>query len=1057
VNRLESYWFARHAKPLIFLILTIAAVGGYLAFTIPVSVFPPTNFPRIVLAVDNGVMPIDQMMVTVTRPLEEAVNSVPGLEEVRSNTSRGSAEIDLFFNWGVDMFQTLQYVSAAISRVQPELPPTAAIDTRRMTFASFPIIGYSLTSDSVPQTELWQMATYEIKPRLNRLNGVAGVIVLGGQQPEFHIQPDPARLVNAGVTVTDILDAIKRTNTIDSPGLFEQNHQLVLGLISGQVRTPEQIAAIVVKTTVAGIPVRVGDLGQVVAGVKPVYTIVTAGGKPAVLLNINRQPDSNTLEVANEAHDEVAKIQSTLPRGVKIEPFYDQSQLVSDSIKSVRDAILLGVVLASVILVVFLHDWGTSVVAGLVIPVTILITFVVLKVLGENFDLMTLGGLAAAVGLVIDDAIVVVENIVLHRDAGQGKLQAIRSALAEITVPLIGSTVTPVVVFLPLISITGVTGVFFRALAITLGVALFTSLALALTWTPTLSSYFIKKHRDAPDIEANPDENPEENPDEEETVARLLAAEEASIGPRFRRIIEFHQRWLRRAVDKPLWLAGLSALLIASSYLCYRFSGNDLLPEMDEGDFTVDYLTPAGSSLSETNRMVLHMEQIVNSVPEVESSSRRTGSELGPAAVTEANRGDILVKLKKSRSRNIDEIMEEVRGKITAQEPAVKIEFVQLLQDMIGDLVGEREPIQIKLFSQNAAEGEQWGPKIADEIKKIPGVVDVLDGVENTISGPAISFQIDPAVAARAGFTPEEVETDVAAMVQGEPATTPVISSDRVYTLRVRFPQNGRASVEAVRDTVLTSSTGHTATLGALATVTEVPGQTEIHRENLLRVVMVTARLEGTDLGSAMSAVQKAVNGLHVPASIRVVYGGTYQEERKSFRDLVFVLVLAVVLVFIVLLFEFGVFAAPMAILASALLSTSGVFIALVITRTTFNVSSFMGMIMVVGIVAKNGILLLDAEHRVRATGASVEEAMLQASRRRLRPIVMTALATIAGMLPLAFAIGAGSQMLQPLAIAVIGGVLISMLLSLIITPAVYFFITRSQDKPAPVRETLSV
>jgi multidrug efflux pump subunit AcrB len=591
-------------------------------------------------------------------------------------------------------------------------------------------------------------------------------------------------------------------------------------------------------------------------------------------------------------------------------------------------------------------------------------------------------------------------------------------------------------------------------LAVTLGVSLFTSLALALTWTPTLSSYFIRKHKDEPESR---DKDNYGDVDEEESLAKLLAAEEASLGPRFRKIIDFHQRWLRRALARPLWLAGLSVVLIASAYVCYRFSGNDLLPEMDEGDFTVDYLTPAGSSLSETNRMVQHLEEIIKTIPEVESSSRRTGAELGPAAVTEANRGDILVKLKKDRKRGIDLIMEDVRGKIAEEEPGVQVEFVQILQDMIGDLMGEREPIQIKLFSQNPAETEQWAPKVADAIRKLPGVVDVFDGIENTISGPALSFQVDPAVASRAGFTPEEIATDVSALVQGEPATTPVISNDRVYTIRIRFPQNNRISVDTVRDTVLASSSGRTATLGSLATITELPGQTEIHRENLLRVVMVTGRLEGTDLGSAVTAVQKTVSGLHLPPGIRVDYGGTYKEEQKSFRDLVFVLMLAIILVFIVLLFEFGSFAAPLAILASALLSTSGVFIALLITRTTFNVSSFMGMIMVVGIVAKNGILLLDADQRIRATGASAEEAMLQASRRRLRPIVMTALATMAGMLPLAFAIGAGSQMLQPLAIAVIGGILISMVLSLIITPAVHFYLGHKEENLAPVREEMPV
>jgi CzcA family heavy metal efflux pump len=1041
----SSYWFARRSKPLIFLILTVAALGAYLAFTIPVSVFPTTNFPRIVLAVENGVMPIDQMMVTVTRPIEEAVNSVPGLEEVRSTTSRGSAEINLFFNWSVDMFQTLQYVNAAISRVQPELPATVSIDTRRMTFATFPIMGYSLTSDSVPQTQLWEMATYEIKPRLNRLDGVSTVIVQGGQQPEFHIEPDPAKLLSAGVTVTDILDAIRRTNVIDSPGLFERNHRLVLGLVSGQVRTPEQIASVVIKTTPSGIPVRIGDLANVAPGVKPVYTIVSANGKPAVLLNITRQPDSNTMEVAGEVHNAIAAIRKSLPPGIDIRPFYDQSIVVGESIKSVRDAILIGLVLASIILVVFLRDWGTSVVAGLVIPVTVLITFVVLKILGQTFNLMTLGGLAAAVGLVIDDAIVVVENVVLHCDAGQGRLQAIRSALREITVPLIGSTVTPIVVFLPLISITGVTGTFFRALALTMGVSLLTSLVLALTWTPTLSSYFIHKH--------GPEE--ESPASEQDSFEQLLAAEEATLGSFFRKIVDFHQRWLRRALEKPWWLVGLSAILIVSSYVCYHFSGSDLMPEMDEGAFTLDYWTPPGSALSETNRMVLHIEQIARSVPEVASTSRRTGAELGPAAVTEATRGDILIMLKQDRKRGIDDVIEDIRQKVVAQEPAVRVEFVQILQDMIGDLTGEPEPVQVKLFSQNPAELESWAPKVADAIRQIDGVVDVLDGIENTISGPAVTFQVDPAIVSRAGFTPEEVAIDASAILEGEPAATPVVSNDRVYTVRVRFPADKRSSLENIGDTLLASASGRTATLGALAKITELPPQTEIRRENLLRDVTVTGRTEGIDLGSAIDAVQKKVNGLHLPSTIRVDYGGTYKQQQKSFRDLIFVLALAIVLVFIVLLFEFRTFAAPVAILASALLSTSGVFLVLIITRTTFNVSSFMGMIMVIGIVAKNGILLLDADQKIRATGARAEEAMLQASRRRLRPIVMTALATVAGMLPLAFALGAGSQMLQPLAIAVIGGILISMVLSLIITPAVHFYLSHEEKGVRTGRETV--
>jgi CzcA family heavy metal efflux pump len=1036
---LGQHWIAQHSRPVIFLILTLALLGAYLAFTIPVSVFPTTDFPRVLIAVDNGVMPIDQMMVTVTRPIEEAVNSVPGLLTVRSTTSRGSAEIDLFFRWNVDMFQTLQYVNAAISRAQPELPPTTKIEAHRLTFAAFPVIGYSLTSANMPQTRLWEMATYEMKPRLNRLEGVSTVIVQGGQEPEFQIIPDPAKLLTAGVTVSDILDAVRRTNLIDSPGLLERNHELYLGLVSGQVRTPEEIANTVIKNTPAGIPVRVGDISTVAPGVKPVYTVVTANGQPAVLLNINRQPDGNTMQVAQEVHDEIARIRKTLPPGVEIQPFYDQSIIVGESIGSVRDAILLGLILASIILVVFLRDWGTSLVAGLVIPVTVLVTFIALKLMGQTFNLMTLGGLAAAVGLVIDDAIVVVENIVLHRDAGQTRLEAIRRALKEITLPLVGSTITPVVVFIPLIVITGVTGVFFRALAVTMTVSLFTSLALALTWTPNLSQYFIKGGK-------------ESDVSEGDEAAKLQAAEEKHLSGFFLRVINFHERWLRRALQRPLMLALFSVALIVVSYVCFNYSDTDLLPAMDEGGFVLDYLMPAGSSLAETNRVVSHIEKMLRETPEVESTSRRTGLQLGLAAVTEANTGDLTVKLKAKRSRDIDDIIAGLRTQIAEQEPAVEVEFTQVLQDMIGDLTSAPEEVQIKLFSQDAKQLEDWAPKVADAIHEVRGVVDLRNGIEDTISGPAVTFQVDPSVAARAGFTTEEIAVDASAILEGEPAATPVVTNDRAYTLRVRFPAANRVSLEAMRDTLLVSSTGHTATLGALASVVENPGQTEIRRENLQRDVVVTARLEGRGLGSGMADVQRVVAGLHVPVGIRVEYGGKYEEQQRSFRDLSMVLILAILLLFIVLMFEFGTFGAPIAILSSALLSTSGVFIALLITRTTFNISSFMGMIMVIGIVAKNGILLLDADQKMRALGMPAESAMLQAARRRLRPIVMTALATVAGMLPLAFAIGAGSQMLQPLAIAVIGGVLISMVLSLIITPAVYFYLSGKSESAAEER-----
>ena len=1009
------HWSARHGKSIIFVILALVAVGIYLALTIPVAVFPDTNFPRIVVGVDNGVFPIDQMLVTVTKPLEDAVNIVPGLDHLYSITSRGTAEIDLFFSWNVDMHRTLELVNAALARVQTELPSTAKITANRLTFAAFPIMGYSLTSDKIPQTTLWEMATYDIKPRLNRQTGVSSVVVQGGQVPEFQVQPDPAKLVQAGITIPNILDAISRSNMIDSPGLIEANHQLVLSLVSGQTRNPEEIGNIVVRTTPAGAPIRIADISTVSPSVMPVYTVVTANAKPAVLLNILRQPDSNTVVVANAVKAEIEALKKDLPKGVELRPFYDQSLIVTESMKSVRDAILLGLILASLIMVLFLRDWGTSLVAGLVIPATIGVTFIALALMGQSFNLMTLGGLAAAVGLVIDNAIVVVENIVMHRDSGQSRAEAIRSAIREIRAPLVGSTITPIVVFLPLILITGVTGVFFRALAVTVGMALLTSLALSLTWTPTLSHYFLRSRSGR-------------RPEEHHSV------------PPF--VMNAYARVLKIALDHKLAMAVFSLLLIGGSWWCYNHTGSDLLPAMDEGGFIVDYIMPAGSSLEETNRVITHVEKILRATPEVENTSRRTGLQLGLAQVTEANTGDISVKLKADRKRTGDEVIADVRAKIREKEPVLDVEFPQLLQDMIGDLTSAPEPVVIKLFSQDPVLLEQWATSVGDTIKKVPGVVDVLNGIENTISGPATVFNMDQVMTARAGFSPQEVELDASAILQGEPASAPVVVNDRSYTIRVRFPEATRKTLDTIRQTMLISGTGKTATIGSLASIVEIPGQTEIRRDDLQRNVQVTARFEGMNLGDGMKKVQAAIDDMKVPPSIRVQYGGQYEEQQKSFRDLLVVLALAVVLVFVVLLFEFGDFATPIAILSSALLSTCGVFAALLATGTTFNLSSFMGLIMVIGIVAKNGILLLDADQRFRAAGLPAEESMIRAGERRLRPILMTALATVAGMLPLAFAFGAGSQMLRPLAIAVIGGILASMVLSLIVTPAVHYYIS---------------
>jgi CzcA family heavy metal efflux pump len=1017
----SEFWLSRSVRTIIFFAVALTAAGIYAFFRVPIAVFPETNFPRIVIDVDNGVMPVEQMQVIITKPIEDAVESVPGLVTVRSTTSRGSAEVSLFFDWSVNMFQTLQVVDAALSKVQQSLPATAKITTNRLTFATFPILGYSLTSDTVSQSALWELATYVLKPPLNRVDGVSTVTIQGGQVPEFHVVPNLAKMQAAGVTILDLTNAIRASNIIDSPGLYEQDHQLVLALVGAQVHDIDGLEQLTVKTTPTGAPVHVADVAGVVAAPMPQYTVVTANGKPAVLLNLMRQPNSNTVGVADAVAAQIEQLRVKLPKGVKLEPFYDQSPIVRESIRSVRDAIVIGLLLACVVLFLFLRDWRSSVIAGLVIPVTVAATVLVLWVIGQSFNLMTLGGLAAAIGLVIDDAIVVVENIVLHRDSGEGPIDAIRKALHEISRPLIGSTITPVVVFLPLIVVTGVTGSFFRALAITMTVSLLTSLVLAVSWTPALALLLLK--------EGSGDSAEKES--------------HAEPGGVFGRIMGWHQKILDWSLSRPVWLGVACLVLAAGTFFTYRSLGSDLLPEMDEGGFIVDYVTPAGSSIESTNRILNHVEEILRKAPEVESTSRRTGIQMGLAAVTEANAGDFTVKLKNDRSRGIDDIIADVRAEIKRTEPELDVEFMQVLQDNINDLSNAPEPIQIKLFNADPALLNDVADRVGNEIKKIPGVVDVENGIDNTLSGPATNFAVNPALAARLGFTPTEVAEDATSIMDGVAVNDPLVANGRPYTIRVRLGDETRQSLDAIKDTVFNSSSGHFASLGSMADITKLPPQNEIRRENLQRLVVVTAQLEGSDLGSAITQVQAHVAAMHLPASVRVEYGGTYQEQQKSFADLLRVLLLALVLVFGVLLAEFRNFAAPFAILISSVLSISGVVVALLVTGKSFNVASFMGLIMVIGIVAKNGILLLDADERFRAEGANARTAMMMAAKRRLRPILMTALAAMTGMLPLALAIGSGSQMLQPLAIAVIGGVAISILLSLVVTPVVYNILTR--------------
>ena len=1025
------------SRAVVVLVGLLCAAGVYAALQLPVAIFPQTDFPRVVIIIDDGVVPAPQVLVSVTRPIEEAMNGIPGVVRIRSTTQRGGCDISLFFDWSVDVIESLQMVQERLAQMASSLPTGASIRrVDRLTFAVFPVAGYSMTSDTRDPAGLRDLATYVVRPRLTRLPGVAAVAVAGGETREFHITVDPIRLVARGVSLEQVVDAVNKANVIASPGLIEENHQLELALVSGQAKKAEELSPIVV-SVVNNPPVTLADVATIGEGVAPNYTKVTADGHPAVLLNITRQPDANTVDVVDEVKAELGAIRAQLPRDVKVAPYYDQSLLVRASIKSVRDSILIGLLLSVAILFGFLRNVGTTFVAILVIPVTVLATFLAMWLAGLSFDLMTLGGVAAAIGLVIDDAIVVVENIYTHRARGESRHDAVQRAVSEITIPIIGSTVTPVVVFLPLTLLTGVTGVFFRSLALTMAVALLTSLVLALSFTPVLAERFIK-----PKPRRTVDEDSLSGLDLEGNLSAEEREEGREQGRLLRGIVARYEWLLGRALDNRAAVMVVCAAVLAVSYLVYRNLGSEFLPEFDEGAFVLDYFTPPGTSLTETDRILKHVEQMLTDTPEVESYSRRTGLQLG-LFITEPNTGDFLVKLKPGRKRTTEEVKDDLRIEIASKEPGLsRVELPGILGDLIGDLTSEPQPVEIKLFSEDANALHQKAAEIEEVIKKIPGIVDTFDGV--TISGPAITFKVDPQRAAQLGVNATDVANTVTTAMTGD-ATSVILQQDRLISVRVVLPKEARESLDALRALQIRSPAKNTLfRLEQVADVEYDKGQAEISRDGLRQTVGVTARLEGLDLGSAISTIQATLaKDVKLPPGMTLEYGGLYREQQASFREMTMALGLAIALVFVTLLIEFRSFAHPAAIVTGAILALSGVLVALLITHTTLNVVSYMGMIMVVGIVAKNGILMLDAVEDHLTAGDTLREALLRSGRRRFRPVLMTSLAAMLGMMPLALALGEGAEMLQALAIAVIGGLMVALLLSLIVTPAVYAMLRR--------------
>jgi multidrug efflux pump subunit AcrB len=1002
----------RHARSIVLVAIAMAAAGAFSATSLPVGLFPQVSFPRVVVDLDAGSRPADQTALLVTRPVEEAIRTVPGVLDVRSASSRGAAQISVDFGWGRNMVSSTLLVDAAISQILPNLPPGTGYNVRRMDPTVFPIISYALLSDTVSPVALHDLAQYQIVPLLSSIAGLARVNVQGGETAEVEVLADPHRLAGYALSMTDLSDALAKGNVLQAVGQLQDNHKLYLVTADHSIGKTDAVGDVVVRSDPAGV-VRVRDVATVQDGVVPQWIRVVEDGKPAVLFNVYEQPDGNAVRIAGAVRAKLASFK--LPAGVRMVNWYDQSELVTQSAGSVRDAVLIGLVLAAFVLILFLRSWRVTLIAVLVVPATLASAVLVLSLLGLSFNIMTLGGIAAAVGLLIDDVIVMVEHIARRAGAPpvSGNLvgtSAVLPASREFLRPLTGSSLATLIVFLPLSFLSGVTGAFSQALSITMAAALAISFLMTAFVVPVLAHALVDFDR-WQDPAAGPNAG---NSWMARQHARLLDA-------------LFARPWLFILVLVPL---------LAVGWFAYNAVPTGFMPAVDEGGFVMDYYTPAGTSLTETGREVAEIDAMLAATPEVATFSRRLGTGLG-SDLGESYHGDYFVRLKPNHARSTPAVMAAVLAEVQAKVPGVEVELAQLMEDLIGDLTAVPQPIEVKLYATDPAVLIPQAEKVAAAISKVDGVVEVKSGVK--LAGDALDLRIDPVRAGIEGVTPDDVSRAVDTALTGAVATQ-LPQTTKTIGVRVRLPDALRLRQTTLAEMPIRAADGHVFPLQRVARLVPVTGQPEISRDNLQPMIAVTGRIERRGIGAAVGDVQHVLTqpGL-LEAGVRYELGGLYQQQQIAFAGLARVFVAALVAEFILLLFLYERLWLPVIIITCSLLSTTAVFTALWVTGVELNITALMGMTMIIGIGTEMAIFYV-SEFTELALHMEPRRALREASRNRLRPIAMTTLAAILTLLPLALALGQGSAIQQPLAISIIAGLLLQFPLVLLVMPVLISF-----------------
>lgn len=980
-------------------ILVFVLIGGIFSLmNIQSGLFPDITFPKIKIIAEAGQQPADKMMVSVTVPLENSIKKVQNLMLLRSTTSRGSCEISAFMDWNSDVDLGKQRIESQINAIKQDLPQGIDITVEKMNPSILPVMGYSLEGNAKSQIELRQIAEYTVKPFLSRIQGVSEVAITGGKTKEYHILLDPVKMSNLGITPQAVSTALSESNLITSNGYVADYNRLYLSITNTSVKNKEDLEKLIIKNTPQRA-VQIKDIAIVEVGEKNEYVKINANGKDVPLIAVLKQPDANLINVDSEVQRQVKNLNTILPKGVELKPYYNQADFVNDSIRSLRDVLWVGLLLAIIVTVIFLRSLKASSVVLITIPITLSLTIIVLYAAGYTFNIMTIGAIAAAIGLIIDDAIVVVEQI--HRTheehPSESSFKLVNAAVKYLFPAMVGSSLSTIVIFLPFVLMSGVAGAYFKVMTDTMIITLVCSFFVTWIGLPVIYILFSKE-------------------------AHKISAKGKDVKQRM---------WVEYFIKRPL-IAGLfSVILIIVTVIILPKLPSGFLPEMDEGSLVLDFDTPPGTSLEESDRMLQKVDDILKHETDIESFSRRLGTQMG-FFITEPSRGDYLIQLKKDRKKSTMDVADDIRGQIESTLPALKVDFGQVIGDMLGDLMSSTQPIEVKIYGDNQEVLKNLAVKVAGIVEKVPGTADVFNGI--TIAGPEMILEPDIPKLAQFNLSPTDLQVEVQNMIEGSVAGN-ILETNKLTDIRIFESQGKPLSISSLAEEPVFLPNGTSKPLSEFAKVKLLKGVSEIERENLKPMIAVTGRLNNRDLGSTLKDIQQKISsGLSLPPGYTIEYGGAYSEQQKAFSELLMILVTSCFLVFVVILFLFRNIKVSLLIIAIAALGTAGSLLALFLTGTPLNVGSYTGMIMIVGIIGENSIFTY-LQYKVERGKTGRDESIVYSISTRLRPKLMTALGAIAALFPLALGIGTGAQMHQPLAIAIIGGLIIAMPLLLIVLP----------------------